>query len=98
MVIYNFICGNGVTLISQSSHNPNRAYCKCLYAVFSIFNFLFYYLLVVIYFIFAYFRRHLGIVGSGVGWMSICLVLVDMVHISCALQLVVKKDFTVAHS
>ncbi|KAF6140328.1 hypothetical protein GIB67_031084 [Kingdonia uniflora] len=63
-----------------------------------IFNFLFYYLLVVIYFIFAYFKRHLGIVGSGVRWMSICLVLMNMVHVSYALQLVVKKDFTIAHS
>ncbi|KAF6134050.1 hypothetical protein GIB67_038341 [Kingdonia uniflora] len=25
---------------------------------------------------------HLGIVGSGVGWMSICLVFVDMVHVN----------------
>ncbi|KAF6171882.1 hypothetical protein GIB67_011779 [Kingdonia uniflora] len=31
MVIYSCICGNGVTLISQSSDNPNKAYCKCLY-------------------------------------------------------------------
>ncbi|KAF6142463.1 hypothetical protein GIB67_039427 [Kingdonia uniflora] len=30
--------------------------------------------------------------------MSICLALVEMVHVSCALQLLVKKDFTVAHS
>ncbi|KAF6153561.1 hypothetical protein GIB67_027428 [Kingdonia uniflora] len=32
MVIYSYICGNGDILISQSSDNPNRAYCKCLYA------------------------------------------------------------------
>ncbi|KAF6163565.1 hypothetical protein GIB67_022130 [Kingdonia uniflora] len=103
MVIYNCICENRVTLIFQSSDNPNMAYCKYLYAVFFyilffIFNFLFYYLLVVLYFIFEYFRRHLGIVGSGVGWMSICLVLVDMVYVSYALQLLVKKDFIIAHS
>ncbi|KAF6158379.1 hypothetical protein GIB67_022459 [Kingdonia uniflora] len=66
--------------------------------IFSIFNFIFYYLLVVIYFIFAYFRRHLGIVGSDVRWMNICSVLVDMAHVSCALQLLAKYDFTVAHS
>ncbi|KAF6166903.1 hypothetical protein GIB67_029126 [Kingdonia uniflora] len=33
------------------------------------------------------FGRYLGIVSSGVWWMSICLVLEDMVHLSCALQL-----------
>ncbi|KAF6138979.1 hypothetical protein GIB67_010705 [Kingdonia uniflora] len=27
-------------------------------------------------------RRHLGIVGSGVGWISICIALVEMVHVN----------------
>ncbi|KAF6148220.1 hypothetical protein GIB67_011995 [Kingdonia uniflora] len=98
MVIYNYICGNGVTLISQSFDNLNRAYCNIFCILLFILNFLFYYLLKVLYFTFAYFRRHLRIVGSGVGWISICLALVKMVYISCALQLLVKKDFMVAHS